>query len=110
MGLGASIALAPLAGTPWQAAAIFTVAMAGNGACNTLITADLLARIPRDLVPIGAGIATMGFSLGGVIANLLVGWSVDRTHGFVASALTIAVCVVVGTLAWILWRPGPFER
>jgi hypothetical protein len=52
----------------------------------------------------------MGFSLGGVIANLLVGWSVDRTHGFVASALTIAVCVVVGTLAWILWRPGPFER
>jgi ACS family hexuronate transporter-like MFS transporter len=107
--LGASVALAPLATSPWQATAIFTVTMAGNGALSTLVTADLLVRVPRELVPVAAGLLTTGFSLSGVLVNPLIGWSVDATHGFVVSTLGVGALVIPGTLVWILWRPRRFS-
>jgi ACS family hexuronate transporter-like MFS transporter len=107
--LGASIALAPLASSPWHATAIFTLTLAGNGALNTLVTADLLERIPRDLVPVAAGLLTAGFSISGVIANPLIGRSVDATHAFVVSTAAIGAILIPGTLAWIAWPPTRFE-
>jgi ACS family hexuronate transporter-like MFS transporter len=106
MVLASSIALAPLATTPWQATALFAIAMAGGGGLYTLVTADLLARVPADQVPLAGGILAGAQSLAQILSSPLIGWSVDRTGAHLASTIALGAWVVPGTLAWLSWRPS----
>jgi ACS family hexuronate transporter-like MFS transporter len=103
--LAVTLAVLPLATTPWQSVIILGVAMAGSGAVYALVTADLLGRMPAGSVSFAGGILAGGQSLALIIANPLIGRAVDRIGNYDAVALFLAAWVVPGSLIWLRWRP-----
>ena len=103
--LAASLVLLPLAETPWQSMIIMGIAMAGGGGMYTLVTSDLLARMPPGSVSFAGGILAGAQSLALIIANPLIGRAVDRLGNYDAVALGLAAWVIPGSLAWLCWRP-----
>jgi ACS family hexuronate transporter-like MFS transporter len=102
---GACIGLLPLATTPWEATAMLAAAMIANGALYTLVTADLLSRMPPGSVSFAGGILAGAQSLTLIVMNPLVGASVDARGSYDVSAAAIGLWVIPGTLIWLLWRP-----
>lgn len=105
-GLTACVALLVFASSPWQATGCFVLCMAGGGAVWTLVTADLLARLPRARASFAAGVLTGALSLANIIAQPLIGHAVDLTGRYDGIALTLAAWVVPGSLVWFAWRPA----
>jgi len=103
--LAASLVLLPLAETPWQSMIIMGIAMAGGGGMYTLVTSDLLARMPPGSVSFAGGILAGAQSLALIIANPLIGRAVDQLGNYDAIALGLAAWVIPGSLAWLCWRP-----
>jgi ACS family hexuronate transporter-like MFS transporter len=105
--LGAGgLALLPLATTPWEGIAIAGVAMAGSGGMYTLVTADLLSRMPPGSVSFAGGIMAGAQSLALIVMNPLVGAVVDRHGTYDVPARALALWVLPGALVWLLWRPA----
>lgn len=101
----ASFGLLPLAATPWTGIAVIAVAMCGGGAIYTLVTADLLGRVPPSSIAFAGGILAGAQSLSHIVAGPLVGASVAATGTFDTVAVTLGVWALPGTIAWLLWRP-----
>ncbi|HEX8792095.1 MAG TPA: MFS transporter [Polyangiaceae bacterium] len=105
--LTACVALLVFASSAWQATACFVLCMAGGGAVWTLVTADLLARLPQSRASFAAGVLTGALSLANIIAQPLIGRAVDLTGRYDGIALALAAWVVPGSLVWFAWRPPP---
>ena len=103
--LACTIGLVPLAATPWQGVALLGAAMAGGGALYTLVTADLLGRMPDDRVSFAGGVLACAQSVAAIVTSPLVGWLVARTQGYDAVAIALACWVVPGSLVWLAWNP-----
>lgn len=101
----ASIALLPLAHTAGGATAIFGASLAGGGGMYTLLTADLLSRLPDDRVAFAGGVLAAAQSLALIIASPLIGASVAHSHGYGPVSIALGAWVVPGALGWIVWRP-----
>jgi ACS family hexuronate transporter-like MFS transporter len=108
--LATTLALLPLATTPWQSVFVLGVAAAGGGGLYTLISSDMFARLPANLVPMAAGVLACAQSLVLIIVNPLVGWSVDRAHDYGATAIVLGAWVVPGVIVWMVWQPARFDR
>ena len=109
--LTASVALMPMAGTPWQLVAVASVTGAGTFATYTLVTADMLVRMPAGSVSTAAGVLAGAQSLALVISSPLIGWALDRFGSYEVVAIALGVWVVPGSLVWWLWRPAAhFEK
>lgn len=104
----AAFALLPLADTPWRGVAVIAIAMGGGGAIYTLVTADLLGRVPPSSIAFAGGILAGAQSLSHIVAGPLVGASVAATGSFDNVALVLGAWTVPGVLAWLVWRPGRF--
>ena len=104
--LCATLALLPLATTPWQVTLGMSIAMGGSGAVYTLVTADLLARMPIGIASFAAGILAGAQSLALIIVNPLVGRLVDQLGTYDASAIALGLWAIPGGLAWLAWRPA----
>ena len=104
----ASFALLPLAATPWTGIAVIAVAMCGGGAIYTLVTADLLGRVPSSSIAFAGGILAGAQSLSHIVAGPLVGGSVAATSSFDTVAVTLGVWALPGAIAWLLWRPARY--
>jgi predicted MFS family arabinose efflux permease len=109
-GLGLALALAalPQAESPWQAMAVVSVALAGAAAVYTLVTGDLMARLPERAVPVAGGVLAGGQSLALIVSSPLIGTTIDREHEYVAVAIAVAVFAIPGTLAWLVWPPRAY--
>ena len=107
MVLATSLALLPLAATPWQAVAIAAVANFGGGALYTLATSDLLARLPASIVSYAGGTLAGAQSLAHIIAMPLVGRAVDRWHGYDVVTVLLGAWVVPGSIAWLVTARAP---
>jgi len=103
--LATGFALLPVAATPWQAMAVFSTALAGAGIIYTLTTADMLARLPPHLIAAGSGLMASAQSLSLIIANPLIGRSIDHFHDYNVAALALGGWVIPGCLVWLLWVP-----
>jgi ACS family hexuronate transporter-like MFS transporter len=103
--LTACVALLAVASSPWQATACFVLCMAGGGAVWTLVTADLLARLPQARASFAAGILTGALSLANIVAQPIIGHVVDATGRYDGIAIGLALWVVPGSLVWFAWRP-----
>jgi MFS transporter, ACS family, aldohexuronate transporter len=103
--LTAVIAMLPFARTPWDGMTIIGIAMAGGGGVYTLVTADLLGRMPVERISLAGGILAGAQSLALIISPPLIGASVDATASFDSAAITLGVWVVPGAIAWLAWRP-----
>lgn len=101
--MATSLALLPLATTPWEAMAIGGVAYAGGGAIYTLVTADLLSRMPQGSVSTAGGILAGSQSLAHIIINPLIGRAVDYTGTYDGVAITLGLLVIPTSLVWSTW-------
>ncbi len=95
----------PLATTPWEGMAFIGVAMVGAGGLYTLVTADMLARMPPGSVSLGGGTMAAAQSLALIIVSPLIGAAVDHYQSFDVVALALGLWVLPGSLVWLLWKP-----
>ena len=103
--LAASLVLLPLAASPWGGIAVMSVAMAGGGALYTLVTADLLARVPDDLVSFAGGVLACAQSLALIVSSPLIGLA-TASGDYVGISLALGAWAVPGVLVWLAWRPA----
>ncbi len=96
----------PLAGDPWSAIAIASVSMVGGGAMYTLVTADLLARMPRESISLAGGILAGAQSLALIATSPLIGGLVDANGDYIAVTIALGAWVVPGAVIWLAWRPA----
>jgi len=105
LALAMTLALLPMAETPWQAMAIMGIANAGGGALYTIATSDLLARMPVGALSFASGILACAQSAAYVVVMPLIGRAVDKLGSYDAVAITLGCWVLPGSLVWLLWRP-----
>jgi ACS family hexuronate transporter-like MFS transporter len=103
----ASLALEPLARSPWQAVGIASVALAGAGGLFARLTADMVARVGVGVTSMATGMTAAAQSLSYIIAAPAVGRAVDVTKSFDGPLLAIGLLVVPGVAAWVLWPVEP---
>ncbi|MEO8699847.1 MAG: MFS transporter [Kofleriaceae bacterium] len=106
MMLAAAIGLLPLVDDPWPATALLGVAMAGGGALYTLVTADLLARMPAASVSSAGGLLAAAPSFALIVLGPLVGEAVDHYHHYDGATIVIGLLAIPGSLVWIAWKPA----
>jgi predicted MFS family arabinose efflux permease len=94
LALATLFATLPLAQTPWQSMFIIGTAMAGAGAMYTLVTSDLLARMPPGSVSLAGGILAAAQSVALIIANPLIGRVLDRLGSYDAVGIGLAVWAI----------------
>lgn len=105
--LASSVALLPYATSPWEAMGIVGAAMAGGGGLYTLITSDLLSRMPPNSVSFASGLVAGAQSLALIIVNPLIGAAVDRYGDYVTVSIALGIWVVPGSVIWWAWKPAP---
>jgi ACS family hexuronate transporter-like MFS transporter len=105
LALGVVLATLPLAQNPWQSMLIIGIAMAGASAAYTLVTADLLGRMPAGSISFAGGIMAGAQSLALIIYNPIIGRVVDRLGSYDSVGIGLAVWMIPGSLIWLLWRP-----
>jgi ACS family hexuronate transporter-like MFS transporter len=101
--LAASIALVPLARSPFTAMAICGASACGGGGIFVLTTSDMLRRVPLERTSSAGGMTAAAQSLAYIIASPLVGALIDRTRGYGAALVCLGVVVVPTSLAFVLW-------
>jgi predicted MFS family arabinose efflux permease len=102
----ASLAVLPFAGTPWQSMVVVGISMAGGGVMYTLVTADMLVRMPPGSASFAAGVIACAQSLALVICNPLIGRSVDAYGSYDVAAICLGLWAIPGGVVWLLWRPA----
>jgi ACS family hexuronate transporter-like MFS transporter len=100
----------PFARTPEEVVAAMCLTMVGGGGLYALPMADLAARVSPRQVATAGGLCAAAQSIAHIVANPLIGRSVERTgsYGFIALALT--AWVIPGCVGWLLWKPPPVYR
>ena len=101
-----ALALLPFTSTPWQATIGMTVAMAGSAVVYTLVTADLLARMPLGIASFAAGILAGAQSAALIIVSPLIGRLVDELGSYNVAAIAHGLWVLPGGIVWLAWRPA----
>jgi ACS family hexuronate transporter-like MFS transporter len=100
----------PFTGGPWSAIVVAGIAMAGGGGLFALLTADMLMRVSPRVVSSAGGISAAAQSLAYIVANPLVGASVQRTGSYTTMIVALSLWVLPGCVAWLVWRPPPAWR
>ena len=106
LGAGALLAAIGLTGlavapAPHLALAFFLASGAGRGAVVTLCNTDALARVPRHAVSAAGGVIASVQSLGAIVTNPILGYTVQRM-GYPPALVCLAAWTIPGTLAWML--------
>ena len=92
--------------SPWGAMAVMSVALVGSGALWTLVTADLMTRIPPRAIALAGGTLAASQALAYIIANPLIGKALDLGYTYQDIAGYLVAWLLPGTIAWIVWRPA----
>ncbi len=108
--LACSVTLVPFAMSAWGAMALAGLAMAGGGGLFALLTHDMLSRVPKDSVALAGGITAAAQSLAYIVANPLIGRSVQRSGSYTATLVMLGVWLIPGTVAWLTLRRGDPSR
>jgi MFS family permease len=80
--------------------------MAGSAAVYTLVTADLLARMPVGSASFAAGILAGAQSVALFLINPLIGYVADRVGGYSVQAIFCGLWTIPGGVVWLVWRPA----
>ncbi|MGZ3474441.1 MAG: MFS transporter [Polyangiales bacterium] len=102
---GASIT--PFAKGPWQAMMFASIALAGGGGLFALLTSDMLARVPPGAVSLAGGCTAAAQSLAYIVANPLIGRSVEARGSYHMVFWSLALWTIPGCVIWLLWPAPP---
>jgi hypothetical protein len=99
-----AIGLMPWGTGPWSSLAIAGVALAGGGGLFAMLTSDMLSRVPPSAVSLAGGCTAAAQSLAYVVANPLIGRSVESSGSYAPALVALALWSIPGNVAWLLWR------
>ena len=99
----AGTAAMTVAPTPWTSMIFAAAAMFGGGGTYAMVTADMLARIPAQGVSTAGGWCASAQALAFVVANPLIGASVQASGTYRVALLALSAWVVPGTVGWLFW-------
>jgi hypothetical protein len=99
----AMLALVPLVHDPIRATGVAALATLGGGALYSLLTGELMARLPMSRVAAAGGVCASAQSVAHIIAAPLVGRSIDHTHAYTTAMITLGALAIPGAIAWIVW-------
>lgn len=108
--LSLAIGAMPYAPSPTSAMITGGFAMAGGGGLFALLTSDMLARVPKSVVSSAGGITAAAQSLAYIVANPLIGRSVERHGTYTPVLLQLALFIAPFSLLWLVWRPPPLTE
>lgn len=89
----------------WPAVIVGGLGLAGAGGVYTLVTSDLIGRLPPGSVSTAAGTVAAAQSLSHIICNPLIGRSVDAHGDYTVAAVALGLWAIPGSIAWLVWRP-----
>jgi ACS family hexuronate transporter-like MFS transporter len=102
--------VAPFAGGPYAVLVCASISLSGGGGLFALATTEMLARVPSRQVSAAGGLTAAAQSLAYIIANPLIGWSIQRTGSYTAAFLALTSWVFPGCIAWLLWPVAASPR
>jgi ACS family hexuronate transporter-like MFS transporter len=97
----------PFAGGPWGSVFLTGIAMAGGGGLFAILTSDMLVRVHPRAVSSAGGITAAAQSLAYIVANPIVGRSIEQTGGYTFIVVALGLWVIPGCALWLLWSPPP---
>jgi ACS family hexuronate transporter-like MFS transporter len=97
----------PLGRSALESTLIASVALAGGGGLFALSTSDMLGRIHPSAVASASGLTASSQSLAYIVANPLIGWSVDRTGSYTPVLIALGLWVIPGSAVWLLYKAPP---
>jgi ACS family hexuronate transporter-like MFS transporter len=100
----------PFAPTTAHVVAVMCVTMIGGGGLYALPMADVAARVPPGVVATAGGILAAAQSIAHIVANPLIGRSVEATGSYALITLALTLWVVPGCAGWLLWKAPPAWR
>ena len=101
--LGSALALVPFAPSATVGIALFSISGFGGAVVYVVITADMIARVPLSRTSSASGMTAAAQSLSHIVASPLVGYVIEKTHGFDAAMIGVGLFVVPTTLAFMFW-------
>lgn len=101
--LGSTLALLPFAPSAVMGIVLFAISGFGGAVIYVVITADMIARVPLGRTSSAGGMTAAAQSLSHIVASPLVGYVIEKTHGFSAAAVGLGLLVIPTTLAFMFW-------
>lgn len=105
--IGSAMPLALLMDSAWGMTIALGIALVGGGGLFSMLTSDMLSRVPSSILSSASGLTAAAQSLAYVVANPLLGWARDRTGGYTVPIIALSVVVLPGALVWAFWKPPP---
>jgi hypothetical protein len=81
--------------------------MFGGGGLFTVLTADMMSRVPQNQVSLVAGLISASQGVIYLISHPLIGNLTNGGVTFPTVLFTIVLWMVPGCIAWLLWKPPP---
>jgi ACS family hexuronate transporter-like MFS transporter len=100
----------PMCPSAWPAMVLAGISMAGGGGLYGLVTADVLRRVPPAAISTAGGLLAAAQSLALIIANPLIGRSVEATGSYTPALQVLAALHLPFAAVWLLLRPPPVHR
>lgn len=107
--LTATLALAPLAPGPWSRVLLAGASMAGGGGMYVLGTADMMRRVPAELVATAGGLSAAVQSVMQITVSPVLGRILDRSHAWSGALVLLGALAIPGALAFA-WLPSERPR
>ena len=105
----ATLALVPLAPGPWSRVVLAGVSMAGGGGMYVLGTADMMRRVPTELVATAGGLSAAVQSIVQIAASPILGRVLDRSHAWSGALVVLGALAIPGAVAFA-WLPAEPAR
>ncbi|APR86189.1 D-galactonate transporter [Minicystis rosea] len=100
----------PFAPTPELVVAAMCVTMVGGGGLYALPVADLSIRVPPSAVATACGLGAAAQSIAHIVANPMIGRSVERHGSYSFIVLALTLWIIPGCVGWLAWKPPPAWR
>ena len=108
--LALAAAAVPFAASAWTAVSIAAIAWFGIGGAFAVSTAGALVAVERSAISrAGAAVATAN-SLGFVLWNPVIGWSIDRSGSYAPAMIGCALAIAAGAAGWVVVGAGRERR
>ena len=102
--LTSTLALVPWASGPWARVVLAGTSMAGGGGMYVLGTADMMRRVPAELVATASGLSAAVQSIVQIAASPILGRVLDRSHAWSSALVVLGALAIPGALLYA-WLP-----
>jgi MFS transporter, ACS family, hexuronate transporter len=103
--LAFTMVLMPTAPSGLFAVGLMAISMIGVGGLFTLLTSDMLSRVPQDRVSLAGGLISSSQAIVFIAANLLIGKLVMGGVSYTKMLAYMALWMVPLCIVWMMWKP-----